>query len=402
VIEVVEAAASTTGQTISHQLLRLLHKFAHHAEHGPERGRAEAESMLRRNVAQLITEWELEDPNPSTYTAVLDGMTQQSPGDASVVEDRLDCEPELVLQIALEGSCTGPRVFAALDLMMAEGRLPIAVTLLNGAPPEAGTTAEALWRHVATPARLKVELTATSRDFLTIESMVRRLGPAATEPLLDMLEQATDQAVRARTLRLLVDIGPEVAPAAAVRMQRAPWYVQRNLLALLRMLRTWPPGFSAVTYARHPDLRLRREAYKLLLEFPEHRASAIVHGLEDESPEIVTLALRAAVDGCPLEALRTIERFTDDWHRPAELRAIAVRAMAAGNGPQAMTRLLQLAGARRGFFGWRLDADSPVALAAVSELARQWAWHPQVIGLLKSARKHDNPEVRQAARMRFA
>ena len=79
VIEVVEAAAATTGQTISHQLLRLLHKFAHHAEQGPERGRAEAESMLRRNVAQLITEWNLEDPNPGDYTAVLDGMVRQSP-----------------------------------------------------------------------------------------------------------------------------------------------------------------------------------------------------------------------------------------------------------------------------------------------------------------------------------
>ena len=68
VIEVVEAAAATTGQTISHQLLRLLHKFAHHAEQGPERGRAEAESVLRRNVARLITDWELEDPNPGEYT----------------------------------------------------------------------------------------------------------------------------------------------------------------------------------------------------------------------------------------------------------------------------------------------------------------------------------------------
>ena len=79
VIEVVEAAAATTGQTISHQLLRLLHKFAHHAEQGPERVRAEAESMLRRNVAQLITEWDLEDPNPGEYTAVLDGMVRQAP-----------------------------------------------------------------------------------------------------------------------------------------------------------------------------------------------------------------------------------------------------------------------------------------------------------------------------------
>ena len=402
VIEVVEAAASTTGQTISHQLLRLLHKFAHHAEHGPQRGRAEAESMLRRNVAQLITEWDLEDPNPSTYTAVLDGMTRQSPEDPSAVEDRLDCDPEVVLQIALEADCGGPRVYAALDAMVEERRLPPRSSCSAARPKDAAATAEALWRHVATPARLRVELTASRRDFLTIESLVRRLGPAATEPLLDMLEQAADQAVRARALRLLVAIGPSVAPAAAARLHRAPWYVQRNLLALLRMLRTWPSDFSAVTYARHPELRLRREAYKLLLDFPAHRASAIQHGLNDESPEIVTLVLRAAVDGCPPDAMRAIERFTDDWRRPAELRAIAVRALASGNGPQAMTRLLQLAGARRGFFGWRLEASSPVALAAVSALARHWAWHPQVIGLLKSARKHDDPEVRQAARMRFA
>jgi hypothetical protein len=402
VMEVLEAAASTTGQTISHQLLRLLHKFAHHAEYGPERGRAEAESMLRQNVAQLIREWDLEDPNPSAYTAVLDGMTRQSPNDASAMEDRIDCEPEVVLQIALEAGCTGPRVLAALETILAQHRLPTAVEVLRGAPAAGATTAEALWKHVATPARLKLELGASRRDFVTIEDLVRRLGPAATEPLLDTLEQATDQGARARALRLLVAIGPSVAPLAAARLPRSPWYVQRNLLALLRMLRTWPTDFSIVTYARHPELRLRREAYKLLLEFPLHRASAIQHGLHDESPEIVTLVLRAAVDGCPPEALRAIERFTDDWRQPAELRALAVHVLAASNGPQAMARLLQLAGARRGIFGWRLDASSPVALAAVSALARHWAWHPQVIGLLKSARKHDNPEVRQAARMRFA
>jgi hypothetical protein len=402
VIEVVEAAASTTGHTISHQLLRLLHKFAHHAEHGPPRGRAEAESMLRQNVAQLVTGWDLEDPNPSSYTAVLDGMTQQSPAYPSLAEDRLDCDPELVLQIALESDCDGPRVYAALDAMMEQRRLPAAVELIQHPPAGGGAIAETLWRHVATPTRLRAELSASHRDFLTIESLVGRLGPTATEPLLDMLEQATDRAVRARALRLLVAIGPSVAPVAVARLQHAPWYVQRNLLALLRMLQTWPPDFSAVTYARHPEPRLRREAYKLLLEFPAHRASAIQHGLNDASPEIVTLVLRAAVDRCPPEAMRAIERFTDDWRQPAELRAIAVRALATGNTPQSMARLLQLAGARRSLFGWRLESGSPVALAAVSALACHWAWHPQVIGLLKSARKHDDPEVRQAARVRFA
>ena len=403
VIEVVEAAAATTGQTISHQLLRLLNKFAHHAEQGPELIRAEAESMLRRNVAQLITDWNLEDPNPGEYTAVLDGMVRQAPDGAGLLEeDRLDCEPALMLRIALETDCGGPRVYAALDALVGAHRVTEAVDVLRDAPPASANTANALWRHVATPARLRLELCAPRLDFATIESLVGHLGALAVDPLLDLLEQATDRSVRARTLRVLVAIGPPVAPVAAARLKDAPWFVQRNLLALLRMLKVWPAGFSAVTYARHPDLRLRREAFKLLLEFPEHRASAIMHGLGDENLEIVTLVLRAAVDDCPPDALRPIERFLADWRRPAELRAIAVLALGRANGPNALAQLLDLAGTRRHFFGWRIEAKSPVVLAAVSVLARNWGGHPQVLGLLREARDHDDPEIRLAARVRFA
>ncbi len=400
VIEVVEAAAATTGQTISHQLLRLLHKFAHHAEQGPAQLRAEAESTLRWNVAQLITDWSLEDPNPGSYTEVLEGMVRRTPDAPEEVEDWLDCEPETVLQIALETDCGGPRVQAALETLV-EARLPVAVELLHGAPA-GSATADAMWRELATPTRLRLELSAPRQDFRTIESLASRLGPMATEPLLDLLERSEDRSARARTLNILASIGPSVAPAAAARLKSAPWFVQRNLLALLRLLRVWPPGFSAVVYARHPELRLRREAYKLLLEFPAQRSSAILHGLDDADPEIVTLVLRAAVDDCPPEATRAIERFVEDWRRPAPLRAIAVRALARWHGPQALARLLELAGTRRRFFGWRLESKSPVVLAAVSALARYWGSHPQVAGLLQVAREHEDPEIRLAARMGHA
>jgi hypothetical protein len=403
VVEVVEAAAATTGQTISHQLLRLLNKFARHAELGPEHSRAEAESTLRQNVAHLISGWNLEDPNPAAYTAVLDGMVRQAPG-TPVADDegQLECEAEVVLQLALEADCGGPRVDAALESLIERRRVPALVELLRGAPAHAKSTADALWSHLATPARLRAQLNEERPDFLAAEGLVARLGRSATEPLLDLLERASTTSVRGRTLRLLVGIGPSVAPAAAARLKDAPWYVQRNLLVLIRMLRTWPPDFSAVTFARHADPRLRREAYKLLLEFPQHRTSAVLHGLEDTSPDVVTLVLRAAVDDCPREALRTLERITEDWRRPAEQRALAVRALARGSGPQALGRLVQLSGARRSFLGWTLDARGPVALAAVSALARHFAAHPQVAGLLKAARHHSDPEIRLAAQMRSA
>jgi len=403
VIEVVEAAAATTGQTISHQLLRLLYKFAHHAEAGPEDRRTEAESTLRRNVVQLITDWKLEDPNPGAYTAVLEGMVHQSPAAAATEgEAQLECEPELVLQIALETGSGGPRVDAAFEALIAQRRLPALIELLGSAPDPADGMADTLWRRLATPDRLRAELSSERPDFLTVEGLVNRLGAMATEPLLDLLERSTSASIRGRALRLLSSIGASVAPAAVARLKNAPWYVQRNLLVLLRTLGTWPSDFSATPFARDPEPRVRREAYKLLLAVPQHRSSAILHGLDDSDTEIVTLVLRAAVEDCPREALGTIERFTEDWRRPGEQRALAVRALGRGGGPQALGRLVQLAGARRSFLGWRLDASSPVALAAVSALARHFAAHPQVTGLLEAARAHSNPDVRLAARMRPA
>src|SRR5690242_4029422 len=400
VVEVVEAAAATTGQTISHQLLRLLNKFARYAEVGPEQNRAEAESTLRQNVALLISDWSLEDPNPGAYTAVLDGMVRQSAGTSAVAdEEQLECEPELVLQIAIEANCGGPRVDAALDSLVQQRRVSVLVELLRTAPAHANATTDTLWQHLATPARLRAELSEERPDFLAVEGLVARLGPTATEPLLDLLERATTSSVRGRTMRLLASLGPSVAAAAAARLKNAPWYVQRNLLVLIRTLRTWPPDFSAVSFARHAEPRLRREAYRLLLEFPQHRTSAILHGLLDTNPEVLTLILRAAVEDCPREALRTIERITEDWRRPAEQRALAVRALARASGPQALDRLVQLSGARRSFVGWRLDARSPVALAAVSALARYFGAHPQVAGLLQAARDHSDPQIRLAARM---
>jgi hypothetical protein len=339
VVEVVEAAAATTGQTISHQLLRLLHKFAHHAGQSDGPARAEAETMLRRTVARLITDWELEDPNPDSYTAVLDGMVHQSPAAPDEDEESLDCEPEAVLQIALEAGCTGPRVNAAVDHLLQQGRLEAVVSALRRAPVSSADTADALWRDVATPAHLRAALAVPRPDFELVEGLTIRLGPSAAEPLLDVLDRAADRSTRARALRLLAAVGPAAASVAAARLRNAPWYVQRNLLVLLRMLRTLPPGVSAVPYARDPEPRLRREAYKLLLEFPPHRISAITHGLADPDRTIVALVLRAAHESCPREALPAVKRFVNDRRQPPELRALATRVLSRGDEGPAQRRM---------------------------------------------------------------
>jgi hypothetical protein len=401
VVEVVEAAAATSGQTISHQLLRLLHKFAQHAGQGAAPARAEAESMLRRNVARLITDWELEDPNPGSYTAVLDGMVRSGPAAPDAGDEPLDCDPETVLQIGLEAGCGGDRVTAAVGLLLGDGRLDAVVKALRGAPEGSAATGR-LWREIATPARLRAAASASRPDLGVIEALAAQLGAAGVEPLLDLLERAPDRSLRARALRLLEAAGPGVAPAAAARLRSAPWYVQRNLLVLLRLLRVWPPDFSAVPYARHEEPRLRREAYKLMLEFPAQRASAIVRGLHDADSGIAALVLRSAHDACPAEALGPLERFAADRRHLSDLRVLAVRALEHASGEAAVPTLLKLAGTRRHLLGWRLEPKSPVVLAAVAALARCSRGHEDADGLLAAAGHHEDPEIRLAAQMRFA
>jgi hypothetical protein len=399
VVEVLEAAAATTGQTISSHMLRLLHKFSRHAEQASGPARMEAESALRQNVAKLVANWALEDPNPAEYTAVLDGLSRTQDGPASGPE-AADCDPELVLQMALETGAGGPRVTGAVDAMLDARRLARVTEILSH-PPSAAV-AEPLWRHVASPARLRAELAASPIDLPAVLALAARLGTAAVEPLLDLLEATHHRSTRARALQLLIGLGPAVVLPAATRLPRAPWYVQRNLLVLLRVLKGWPQGFSAVPYALHQDHRVRREAYKLLLDYPLQRTSAITHGLADRNDGIVHMILRAALGACPREAQPALRRFIADRTRSTELRALAVRVLGQTSGPQGIPALLDFAGARRSLFGWRLGEKSPVALAALDALARYWAGHPQTAGLLALARKHPDPDIRLAARARFA
>jgi hypothetical protein len=401
VVELVEAAAATTGQTISSQMLRLLHKFAQHAgETGGPAG-AEAESVLRRQVERLIAEWELDDPNPTEYTAVLDGMVRHVTPERPADGDSAGCEPETVLQIALETGCVGTRVYAAIDRLAKEQRLGRVAALLADAPPTA--MADALWGYMSTPARLREALAAPRIDFVAVEGLALRLASSAVDPLLDGLETAEDQGTRAKLLKILGQLGSEAAQAAVARLPGAPWYVQRNVLVLLRALRTVPEGFSPVSYARHSDHRVRREAYRLLLEFPQQRVSTLNHGLVDSDPGVVQLVLHAALESCPPECVRTVERFLGHGRHPQELQALAVRVLArATGGERAHPSIVRLAGERRFLRGWRLAPKSPVVLAALSALAKHWSAHPEAAGLLDLARVHPDPDYRRAAEARFA
>jgi hypothetical protein len=396
VMEVLEAAAKASHQTISHNLLNLLHKLAHHAEEGSQEIRAEAEGALRHNVARLIGDWELEDPNPKPYTAILEGMVRKAPDDPSE-EAQSGCEPEILIRMALELNCLGPSVYAAAEALLNRRQLGLIAGLLEAAPQT--ETVETLWRLVASPQRLEAELALNPPDQDAIDILVRRVGIGAANPLLDHLARTDDRSTRAAVMKQLLALGPRIGEVAAARLPDAPWYLQRNILVLIGRLGSWPEGFSPLSYAAHSDPRIRREGIKLLLESPAHGAEGVMLALRDDDEGIVGLALRAALESCPPDAVALLELIAMDTRRSAEIRVPTLRILARTRTPEALKVLLAQAQGRRRWFGRRLASKSPELLAAVSGLASYWRDHPMATEVLSHALQHSDPEIRAAASM---
>ena len=396
VVDLVKAAADDSKQTISHSLVRLLSKLATHAEHGSPAMRPEADAALRENVRKLISGWELDDPNPDAYRGVLDQMARAAPVFAPV-EVVSPEDAERIVAMSLEAGTIGPMVWRATETMVERGRTEQLVEFLEKSPPESRETADALWLHIATPERMRL-LLDDRVDGPLLERLVARMGVAAAEPMLDLLERAQDRTTRWRLLDRLTQIGDDVGPIVARRIDGSPWYVQRNMLLLLGRLTTRPPGFSALAYVSNPDARVRREAVKMLLKDPATRERVIYTALADADERVAHMALTAASEACPRGAVPLITARLASKDLSPDSRALGIRALASLKTPDILEMLLRMTTAGKTFFGrQRLAPKSPEMLAALAALCTFWARNEKALAVLTVAGTHPDAEIRMAA-----
>ena len=397
VLKVVQAAGESSTRSVSDSLMLLLGKLAQHAESGAPEIAPAADSALRENVGRLVSDWELEDPNPDAYASVLQHMVRHSrAAPENTGQQGLGLDPEAILRIGLELGEMGPRVNLAVDRLVAEGHTRLLTELLEAAA-KAGAETEGVWSRVVSPDLLARELARQPMDLPVVEALVSRLKADASNSLLDALAASNDRSTRWNLLRLLGEVGAPAAPAVAARLPDTPWFVQRNLLLLLGRLGTWPEGFSPIAYISHGDSRVRREAYRLLLDAPGAREAAIAGGLADPDPGIVTMVLGAALPTCPPAAIPLLDPIARDTSRDTETRLLAVRALAGSPDPNRVERLVTIARARRWWGGFRLAPKSPVLIAVLKALADSYGDHSDGSGVLALARHHRDPEIRAAA-----
>ncbi len=401
VLDILKAAADTSGETISHGLLRMLTKLTAQAEQGPPAARARADHDLRTQVSQLLTDWTFEDPNPEQYGRLLHELsssprTPETAGDGAARE--LDPSVRLI-QMSLEVGDFGPLADRAVTRLIDRGDVASLVTLLETAPATPAT--EALRGRLQAPDALTRLLRHEPVDFATLDRLLPSMTASAVEPIFDVLADADNRTTRRRLLDRLAETPLDISTAIVGRLEDPRWHVQRNMLWLLERRRRVPEGFSTTAWLSHDDRRVRYEAVRLGLSRPEDRASALRVALHDNYPRIVGLAL-AALAALPGDlagdALRRVTAIAQDASLPDEVRLQSIAALDRSAQPAAVAALTRLVDGGRSFFGRRrLAATSPTMLAALRSLAAHQPGDAVAQRLLTLARSSAHADVRQAA-----
>ena len=427
VLDLVNASAADGKQSISHSMMRLFTKLAKYAdnEHDPLKRAATDESM-REQMQKLISEWNLDDPNPTAYGKALQKASRRA-ANTQTNNPYIDCEPERIAQMAFELSASGPRLDVALDAMLNAARFEQLLTMMDTAPDK--EFAEGVWAYLDSKDILWAALSEARLDFAVLERLVRRKRMSAIEPILDVAERSKDTRVREKLMDVLLELGDEVGPFLVKRLDGARSDLRRDMFMLLGKLKTVPEGFDGTRFLTSPDAAIRREAVRLMLKFVETRDAAIVAGVSDTDERSMFFGLQAAQEsGCPARALPIVRGRLEKGDMDSSLMTLAIRVIAAadsGVGPvlQGKGRTSQMmravtadakpaetaiAGkktvdwligkvASKNLFGkWKLENKSPVMLASLGALAGYWNHLPEVQDIMAAAVKANDPELKKA------
>ena len=400
VVDLVRAASAAEGQTVSHSMLRMLSKLAHHPSSSSAPGpRAKTDPSVRDVMKRLVDDWTLDDPHPEAYRQVLDNIssTRGLAESASNHGIPTECEPQRVVQIAVEVGAVGPQVRAAMVELRKSGRIDILLDLV-----ETGASVEAVapvWDFLVGERILDSLLDQERIDIPLVGRMARRHGVSAAPTLLSAALTFEDPKVRAQFYELLQSFGDEVGTALAERLPDATAAVQRELLVVLGRLSKMPPGFSPQDYLGNADALVRREAVRLSLRAEEAREAVIVRAFADADDRVVFAGLIAAQEKRPSAGIDVIKKRIERGELDSQLRTMGIRLVAQERSSETLAWLLRFVMApprwpRR----HRLRPATPEMLAALNMIATGWPHDPDATTALKLAAQSKDAGVRAKLR----
>lgn len=400
VVDIVKAAADASGQSISHGLVRMLTKLADHAELGHEAVRPLADGALREQVGRLLAGWHLDDPNPEVYREVLQHLATAAPRPAPT--EGLDPAGEedafRLVKIAIEVDEWGPIVERAIDGLIAAGKVGALLEMIAAAPDGRTAATGAVTARLVAPSSLASLVAREPLDAKALDRVFPSIALDGYAVLLDALATSTSRSTRRKLVDRLASTDLDVGALIAARLEDERWYVVRNLLVLLQRLGRVPPGFSAVRWMEHPDLRVRLDAIRLALTIPAERDAALRRALEHRDLSILRLGLTAVQHDCPPRVTLLVAAIAGDATIVDDLRLLAVRALGRSREKPARDALLRLVDGGRTLLGRpKLAASTRLSVTAVRALAEGWGADPAAAPLVALAAASADADFRRAA-----
>jgi hypothetical protein len=365
VVELVQAASQSEEQTVSHSLLRVMQKLAKHAGKGSQRQRSEADSALRDQVRELITDWTLKDPNPDAYRTALARMSESESIFAVAPDQKYRPEPKRMIEMALEADVMGDAVGRAADELVASGELRWLIKTLETSGAQA--VPDALFARLVTPEVIEPVVRADPIDTRLLDVLMPHATPEAAETLLDVLSDSDSSKTRRVLLERLPAFGRELGKRASARLTDNRWYVRRNMLKLIGDLEAGGADIDAEEFMKDEDPRVRLEALRILLARSQVREHAIGFAIGDRDDRVAVTGLRAALSDCPEGVIPRVASVAVS-DRSDEVRTLAVRVLGRARHRVALKALLQLTAPRRKLLRAVLPPKTPVYLAALQEL----------------------------------
>lgn len=366
-----ESVAEADGAPISPQLRSLLGKLA-----GVEGGAGVVPAgAFASQVSSLVEQWE---------GAVVEEDEETDP--------RLGMEPARIVAIGLELSCASAPVLHAASTLGEKGQIAEVLQLLEHEANDAATV-QAIADAVLDAGLLERLLGVAAPDFALIERVAIHSGATAIVPLLDALGRSSERSTRRRLLDMLVRIGPSAESELVARLADAPWFLARNILAVLAQFPAIQSVNEVFAAFNSSEPRVRQEALKVLLRQPGTRDRAVIEALESGDESLGRVALASLEGVCPPMLVAPV--LTVLGVASEDLRLQAVRLLGGSTNPLIVPQLLALVRARKGLFRrQRLLPKSAVMVAALEILAGRWRNHRPVLVALQLASKSGDPEIR--------
>jgi hypothetical protein len=384
-LNVATAAALAYGQPLSSVLQALLEKLAREAEELPPEIRVNADHTYRELFKNIIDKWSGSSGDPRSHAG------------------SIAAEPERVVAMGLETGTAGSVVWSALaQLSDTQAGVRRILDMLKRAP--AGSrSAATIAEQFANPQRLAMLLTEDPVDFEAVDALLTSMGDAAASALIDALADSKSRATRRGLLDRLSAIGTAIGPLVSSRLQGDErWYVQRNMLTVLREAKCDLSGVQLEKYTGHADARVRREATQLLFNDPVGRDRALASALRDSDVGMLKVGLKAARESMPESVVPILAKRVVDPQFPPEFRTSALQLLARSSSVLALEALLRFAMTGTSLLGKpKLAPKSPEMLIALSGLARTWPNERRAAPLLAAAREQRDGDIAEAAAARI-